>query len=127
MKHEWCQTIKNALHYHQMPFNIVFIVHQLLNNNVDLTEKVKMMIAKQNKQWNASENNKANQIIRPEAKEFIQNKLDNGKEYDKRKLKSNKSDMNDKDNKDVVEHKENGDCIKKHMPIDKILKYVIWK
>ena len=33
------------MHYHQTPFNISLIVEQLLNNNVELIEKVNMMVA----------------------------------------------------------------------------------
>ena len=46
------------------------------------------MIAEQNKQRNSSENG-INQIIRAEAKEFISNRLCNGKEDDERTLIEN--------------------------------------
>ena len=44
MKHGWCEKIKNTVCYHQTPFNIALIVEKMLNTNVDLTEKVNMMI-----------------------------------------------------------------------------------
>ena len=49
MNHEQCEAIRNAVHYHQTPFNVALIVEQFFIDNVDLTEKVKMMIAEQNK------------------------------------------------------------------------------
>ena len=56
MKCGWHETIRNAVYCHQTPFNIELIVEQLLNNNVELIEKVNMMIAEQNKQRKSSDN-----------------------------------------------------------------------
>ena len=47
-----------------------------------------MMIDEQNKQWSTRENNKAKQITRVEAKEFMPNRLDDGKQHDERTLKT---------------------------------------
>ena len=46
MKYGWYEKIKNAVYYHQMMFNIAFIVEKVLNNNVHLTEKVNVMLAR---------------------------------------------------------------------------------
>ena len=106
MKHRWHETISNTVFYHQILFNIMLIVEKLLNNNVELTEKVYVMKFEQNKQQRTSKNNKVNQIARAEAKEFILNRLENGKEHDERTVKNNENDMDDKANNDVVEKKE---------------------
>ena len=81
------------------------------------------MIAEQNKQRNSSENG-INQIIRAEAKEFISNRLCNGKEDDERTLIENENDVDDADNKCVVEKKENGWIIPKTHGNRKIVKTV---
>ena len=123
IKYGWHETIGNIVYCHQTSFNIVLIVEQLINNNVELTEKVNLMIAEQNKQRNTSGNNKVNQMILAEAKEFTPNRLDNVKECDERQLIDNEIDMDDKDNKDFLEKRGKGWITpKKHMPIEKSLK-----
>ena len=68
IKYGWHETIGNIVYCHQTSFNIVLIVEQLINNNVELTEKVNMMVAEQNKQRNTRENNTVDQMMRAEAK-----------------------------------------------------------
>ena len=123
MEYEWYETIRNTACYHQTPFNFVLIAEQLLNNNVELTEEVNMMIAEQNKQRNSSENKKVNRIMRTEAKVFTPNRVCNGEEYDEILLIDDENYVDDADNGDIVEKKENGWTMpKKHVAIEKSLK-----
>ena len=105
-EHGWCETIRNAACCHQTSFNISLIVEKLLNNNVELTEKVNMMMTEQNKQRNTSENNKDNQMARAEEKDFSPNRVADGKEHDERTLIDDENDVDDKGDEDVVEKKQ---------------------
>ena len=67
-----------------------------------------MMTDEQNKKWNIRENINVNQTTRAEAKGFTPNRMCVDKEYDKRTLKNNKHSIGDKDDKEIVEKKENG-------------------